>query len=248
MNWFRKLFGREEKSPDQEKAKTPPATSVAETATAPSEKLFTPTQIEQPDRIGDRPIEKDSQWNPGTKLKFMTYNEAIRALKSGDPARMEKAISDILNVPKVYNDISNSLNPPPEERLINLLLPLLKHKEYCVRCCVPGIFEAIGDPSCIPHLEDVIKNDSESQVVKNARIAIDKINRLGVSTDTVKFLRRYTKAIDLTTTGTYEEYSAPNKNIARAFLERMPPVTQAYFYIEIITSEGNIGKDNSGTY
>jgi hypothetical protein len=201
-----------------------------------------------PDKREDRPIEKDSQWNPGTKLKFMTYNEAIRELKSGDPARMEKAISDILNVPKDYNDISNSLNSPSDERLINLLLPLLKHEEYRVRCCIPGIFEVIGDASCIPHLEDVIKHDSDSQVVKNARIAIDKINRLGVSTDTVKFLRRYTKPIDRTTTGTYEEYSAPNKNVARAFLERMPPVTQAYFYIEIITPEGNIGKDNMGTY
>jgi len=196
----------------------------------------------------DRAIEKDSQWNPGTKLKFMTYNEAIGALKSGDPARMEKAISDILNVPKVYNDISNSLNSPAEERLTNLLLPLLKHEEYRVRCCIPGILEVIGDASFIPHLEEVIKNDKDSQVVKNARIAIDKIKRLGVSTDAVKFLRRYTKPIDCTTTGTYEEYSAPNKNVARAYLEKMPPVTKPYFYIEIVTPEGNIGKDNTGTY
>jgi hypothetical protein len=196
----------------------------------------------------DRAIEKDSQWNPGTKLKFMTYNEAIGALKSGDPARMEKAISDILNVPKVYNDISNSLNSPAEERLTNLLLPLLKHEEYRVRCCIPGILEVIGDASFIPHLEEVIKNDKDSQVVKNARIAIDKIKRLGVSTDAVKFLRRYTKPIDRTTTGTYEEYSAPNKNVARAYLEKMPPVTKPYFYIEIVTPEGNIGKDNTGTY
>lgn len=196
----------------------------------------------------DRAIEKDSQWNPGTKLKFMAYNEAISALKSGDPARMEKAISDILNVPKVYNDISNSLNSPAEERLTNLLLPLLKHEEYRVRCCIPGILEIIGDASFIPHLEEVIKNDKDSQVVKNARIAIDKIKRLGVSTDAVKFLRRYTKPIDRTTTGTYEEYSAPNKNVARAYLEKMPPVTKPYFYIEIVTPEGNIGKDNMGTY
>jgi hypothetical protein len=209
---------------------------------------MSPVLNRAPDKMEDRPIEKDSQWNPGTKLKFMTYNEAVRELKSGDPARMEKAISDILNVPKVYNDISNSLNSPSEERLINLLLPLLKHEEYRVRCCIPGIFEVIGDASCIPYLENVIKHDSDSQVVKNARIAIDKINRLGVSTDTAKFLRRFTKPIDSTTTGTYEEYSAPNKNVARAFLERMPPVTQAYFYIEIITPEGNIGKDNTGTY
>jgi hypothetical protein len=161
---------------------------------------------------------------------------------------MEKAISDILNVPKVYNDISNSLNSPAEERLTNLLLPLLKHEEYRVRCCIPGILEIIGDASFIPHLEEVIKNDKDSQVVKNARIAIDKIKRLGVSTDAVKFLRRYTKPIDRTTTGTYEEYSAPNKNVARAYLEKMPPVTKPYFYIEIVTPEGNIGKDNTGTY
>jgi hypothetical protein len=184
----------------------------------------------------------------GALKKLWGNPDRARELKSGDPAGMEKAISDILNVPEVYNDISNSLNSPPEKRLINLLLPLLKHEEYHVRCCIPGIFEVIGDASCIPHLEDVIKHDSESQVVKNARIAIDKINRLGVSTDTVKFLHRYTKPIDPTTTGTYEEYSAPNKNVARAFLERMPSVTQACFYIEIITPEGNIGKDNMGTF
>lgn len=196
----------------------------------------------------DRPIEKDSQWNPGTKLKFMTYNEAIRELKSGNPVRMEKAISDILNVPKVYHDISNSLNSASEERLTNLLLPLLKHEEYRVRCCIPGILEVIGDESVIPYLEDVVKNDKDSQVVKNARIAIEKIKRLGVSTESVKFLRRYSKPIEGTTTGTYEEYSAPNKNVARAFLEKMPPVTKPFFYIEIITPEGNIGKDNMGTY
>lgn len=194
----------------------------------------------------DRPIEKDSQWNPGTKLKFMTYNEAVRALKSGTPERLEKAISDILNVPKVYNDISKDM--PPEDRITNLLLPLLKHEEYRVRCCIPGIFEVIGDESIIPHLEDVVKNDKDNQVIKNARIAIDKIKRLGVNADVVKFLRRYTKPIDQTTTGTYEEYSAPNKNIARAYLEKIPPVTKPYFYIEIITPEGNIGKDNMGTF
>jgi hypothetical protein len=64
----------------------------------------------------------------------------------------------------------------------------------------------------------------------------------------VKFLRRHTKPIDNSASGTYEEYSAPNKNIARAFLEKMPPVTKPLFYIEIITPEGNVGKDNMGTY
>lgn len=39
---------------DQEKAKTPPATSVAATATASSEKLHASTQVKQPDCIGVR--------------------------------------------------------------------------------------------------------------------------------------------------------------------------------------------------
>lgn len=194
----------------------------------------------------DKPIEKDSQWNPGTKLKLMSYNEAVRALKSGDSEQMVKAIQHILNVPKVYYDISKDMST--EDQITNILLPLLQHNEYSVRCCIPGIFEEIGDESVIPYLEDVIKNDKDSQVVKNARIAIEKIKRHGISTESVKFIRRYTKSIDSTTTGTYEEYNAPNIQVALAFLEKMPRVTKPFYYIEIITPEGNIGKDNMGTY
>ena len=195
---------------------------------------------------GDRPIEKASPGKPTTNL--MPYNEAIRNIKSGDPAKIENALIDINFAPEAYNDISCSLESSAGERLTGLLLPLLKHPEYRVRFSIPCILEVIGDESFIPHLEDVVKNDKHAQVVKNARIAIEKIRRLGTSTESVKFLRRYTKPVDGTTTGTYEEYSAPNKNVARAFLERMPPVTTPYFYIEIVTPEGNIGKDNMGSY
>ena len=116
-----------------------------------------------------------------------------------------------------------------------------------MRCCIPSVLEAIGDLSFLPYLEDVIKHDQDSQVVKNARIAVEKIKSLGATTDSVKFLRRYTKPIDRTTTGTYEEYSAPNKIIARAFLDRTG-VTKEYFYIEVITPEGNVGKDKTSMY
>lgn len=54
MNWFSKLFSREAKHLDQEKAKTPQATSIAPTATASSEKIYAPTQVKQPDCIGVR--------------------------------------------------------------------------------------------------------------------------------------------------------------------------------------------------
>jgi hypothetical protein len=198
--------------------------------------------------VEDVPIEVDSQWNPGTKLKLMSYNEALACLKSGVPAKMAQAIGqNILNAPIRYNDISKSLHSPPNESLTDLLLALLKHDDYHVRCCIPSVLEAIGDLSFLPYLEDVIKHDQDSQVVKNARIAVEKIKSLGATTDSVKFLRRYTKPIDRTTTGTYEEYSAPNKIIARAFLDRTG-VTKEYFYIEVITPEGNVGKDKTSMY
>jgi len=74
------------------------------------------------------------------------------------------------------------------------------------------------------------------------------------SSSTVKFSRRYTKIIPGDTrigtndqTGTYEEYTAPDIAIARAFLNKKS-VTKDFFYIEIITPEGNLGKDKFGIY
>jgi hypothetical protein len=195
----------------------------------------------------NKPIEWISPYS-GEKFKLMSYNEVIKSIKSGDSKQIADAIgSNILNAPKVYNDISNSLKSAEQESLTALLLLLLKHKDYQVRCCIPGVLEKIGDPSFIPFLEDVIQHDQEAQVVKNARIAVEKIKSLAVRIDSVKFLRRYTKPIDNSTTGTYEEYSAPNKIIARAFLDKKS-ISKEYFYIEIITPEGNLGKDKMGIY
>ena len=196
----------------------------------------------------DEPVEIPSRWKPGTMLKLMSYDEAIAAIKSGDPERMGTAIgSNILNAANTYNEISQSLDPATNERLVDLLVPLLKHPEYQVRCIAPCVLELIGDDTIIPALEDVVAHDKDSQVVKNARLAIEKIRSRKAPVDAVKFLRRYKKPIDASTMGTYEEYSAPSRVVARAYLEKTK-VTQAYFYIEVITPEGNVGKDRDGLY
>ncbi len=203
--------------------------------------------------IGDKSIVIDSKWNPGTKLKFMAYNKAIRVLKSGDAAKMTEAIGEnILNAPKLYNNISVSLKAAPEDSLIGLLLPLLKHEDWHVRCCIPSVLQEIGDLNIVPILKEVIQNDQDKDVVRNARHAVEKLMSIGVKTDSVKLVRRYTKSISSTlggnaSLGTYEEYSAPNKIVARAFLDNNA-VTKDYFYIEVITPEGNIGKDKNGLY
>ncbi len=196
----------------------------------------------------DEPIEIPSKWKPGTTLKLMSYDEAIAAIKSGNPERMGTAIgSNILNAASVYDEISRSLDPSTNERLVDLLVPLLKHAEYQVRCITPAVLELIGDDTIIPFLEDVIAHDKDSQVVKNARLAVEKIRARNARVDAVKFIRRYKKPIDASTLGTYEEYSAPSRVVARAYLEKTK-VTQDYFYIEVITPEGNVGKDKDGLY
>ena len=196
---------------------------------------------------GDKPIITEFKWNPGEKIKLMSYNEVIKCLKSGSPERMADAIGrQILNAPKLYNDVSTSLKSTTKETLIEILIPLLKHESYEVRCCIPSVLEVIGDYSVIPFLEDVVKNDGDSQVVKNARLAIMKIKSYDVNTDSVKFIRRYTKLID-GATGTYEEYSAPNKIVAMAFLDKTK-IVEDLFYIDIITPDGNMGKDKMGKF
>jgi hypothetical protein len=103
----------------------------------------------------------------------------------------------------------------------------------------------------IPVLEEVMQTEKDGRVAKNARIAIEKIKSRGASTDSVKFIRRYKRvichAVLGTYEGTYEEYSAPDKSVARAFLQEKN-VTKDYFYIEVITPEGNVGKDKMGIY
>jgi hypothetical protein len=133
-----------------------------------------------------------------------------------------------------------------------MLLPLLKHEQYRVRCCIPSVLEQIGDDKVIPNLEEVIRTDRDKQVVKNARIAVEKIKSRGVGTDSVKRLRSYTKPISSplgrrAVTGTYVEYTAPNKTVARAFLDKQT-VTKDYSYIEVVTPQGNLGKDKNGIY
>jgi hypothetical protein len=124
----------------------------------------------------DRPIEVEFPWDPGRKHKLMSYSEATKCLKSGDPRRMAEAIgSNILNAPKLYNDVSNSLGSSHGESLVQLLVPLLQHDAYEVRCSIPPILGQIGDASLIPQLESVVARDKDQQVVKNARLAIEKI-------------------------------------------------------------------------
>jgi hypothetical protein len=197
----------------------------------------------------NRPIKIDSKWNPGTKLTLMSYAEALNALKSGDPKRMSEAIGrNILNAPKLYDHVCTSLNFPQEETLRGMLLPLLKHQEYSVRCSIPSVLAEIGDATIIPHLEDVMQHDQHSQVRKNARIAIDIIKSKTANIGSVKLVRRYTKPIPgEAITGTYEEYAAPNKAVARAFLATKS-ITKDYFYIEVVTPEGNLGKDKLGLF
>ena len=197
----------------------------------------------------NKPIKIDSKWNPGKKLTLMSYAEALNAIKSGDPKRMSEAIgSNILNAPKLYDDVCRSLNLPEEETLRGLLLPLLKHQEYSVRCCVPSVLAEIGDATIIPYLEDVMQHDQDTQVKKNARIAIDVIKSKAAKIDSVKLVRRYTKPIPgESTIGTYEEYAAANKGVARAFLATKS-ITKDYFYIEVVTPEGNLGKDKLGLF
>jgi hypothetical protein len=201
----------------------------------------------------NRPITIDSKWSPGKKLILMSYSEAIESLRSGDHDRMAEAMgSNILNAPNAYNNISTSLASSSEESLTNILLPLLKHEEYSVRCRVPAILEHIGDYTVIPYLEEVIQHDPDRQIVKNARIAVEKIKSRGVSIASVKRLRSYTKPISSVlggpaVTGTYVEYTAPNRIVARAFLDK-ETVTRDYYYIEVITPEGNLGKDKNGMY
>ena len=241
------------------KPATVPSSQSKTRGPSPSHKLFTFlkglfSRRTGPKRVDpNQPITIDSTWSPGTKLELMSYTEAMTSLRSGEHARMAEAIgSNILNAPGAYNDISTSLASSPDESLTNILLPLLKHEEYRVRCCIPAILEEIGDYSVIPHLEEVIQHDPDKQVVKNARIAVEKIKSRGVATDSVKFLRTYAKPISsppggAAVTGTYDEYTAPNKVVARAFLDKKT-VTKDYDYIEIITPEGNLGKDKMGIY
>ena len=62
----------------------------------------------------------------------------------------------------------------------------------------------------------------------------------------VKFKRRYFSS-EHEVNAEYEVYTAPNKQVAMAFLENYS-IQKKYFYVEIETPEGPIGKDICGIY
>ena len=62
----------------------------------------------------------------------------------------------------------------------------------------------------------------------------------------VTFKNQYTKPI-IGGVGTYVVYTAPSKDAARAFLETYK-VKKDYFYVEVETPEGPVGKDKMGIY
>ena len=205
----------------------------------------------------DAPILSALPSESGQRSKLMSYNQVIAAIKSGDPALMFPAIGlNLAAAPKEYQAISIALDAPSGEGLPDLLLPLLAHPEYQVRVSIPSILANLGEPRFIPYLADVVAHDGRARVVSNAREAIEQIQSRTTSIDAVKFVRTYQKLIPtpppmLTVSsaqiGTYEEYTAPNKVVARAFLDKSP-VTENFHYIEVITPEGRLGKDRVSVY
>jgi hypothetical protein len=200
----------------------------------------------------DQPIRVEIKGSP--KQTLLSYNEAIAGLKSGDPAQMFSAIGlNIAQAPNQYNEISLAQNPPTGEGLIDLLLSLLKHPEYQVRNSIPGILGAIGEERFIPYLDEVVAHDDRARTVANAREAIEVIKGRQANLDSVRYRRTYQKVVPAAPfgggarVGTYEEYSAPSKVVARAFLSKLP-VTEELHYIEVITPEGNLGKDRLNIY
>ena len=71
--------------------------------------------------------------------------------------------------------------------------------------------------------------------------------KVDASRSTVTFKTKYTKPIGPADRGTYTVYSAPSKEAALAFLESQK-VNKEYFYIEVETPEGPVGKDKMGIY
>jgi len=206
----------------------------------------------------DAPILSAPASESGQRSKLMSYNEVIAGIKSGDPALMFPAIGlNLAAAPKEYQAVSIALGAPSGQGLLDLLLPLLKHPEYQVRVSIPSILAKLGEPRFIPYLADVVAHDERARVVSNAREAIEQIQSRTVGTDAVKFVRTYQKLIPApppmlssassAQIGTYEEYSAPNKIVARAFLDKSP-VTESFHYIEVITPEGRLGKDRMSIY
>lgn len=63
----------------------------------------------------------------------------------------------------------------------------------------------------------------------------------------VKFKTRYTKPLPFGQTGNYEIYTAPSKEDARVFLESYS-IMKYFFYVEVETPEGPLGKDIAGIY
>jgi len=194
----------------------------------------------------------------GQHSKLMSYNQVIAGIKSGDPALMFPAIGlNLAAAPKEYQAISIALGAPAGEGLLDLLLPLLKHPEYQVRVSIPSILATLGEPRFIRIWKMWWRMTSAPGWCPMPARPSSRFKARTVGTDAVKFVRTYQKLIpapppmlscaSLAQIGTYEEYTAPNKIVARAFLDKSP-VTEDFHYIEVITPEGRLGKDRMSIY
>ena len=182
--------------------------------------------------------------------KLMSYNQALGELRSGDNSRMFKANMDINVGAERYQEIS--LNSDGGQ-LIPILLPLLEHENYQVRVLTPVILGKIGTSEHLPYLQKVVDEDSDNTVRKNAREAIGIIkSKSVVDFSSIRFVQRLQKPVQdpmggVSVMGTYDEYTAPSKAVARAWLETVP-VDADYYYIEVNTPEGPLGKDKMSIY
>jgi hypothetical protein len=66
-------------------------------------------------------------------------------------------------------------------------------------------------------------------------------------TTDVRYIRSYLRAISDTAMGTYQTFSAPSDDVARAFLEACD-IDRDLYYLEVETPDGLVGKDKFGLY
>ena len=105
-----------------------------------------------------------------------------------------------------------------------------------------------------PHLEgvpdalDICRKAAQEKVTPPAQETIIRLRKAGI-----EFTRKYTE----TTTGhgglgpvefTYEKYESSSMERAIEFLNQRGPVTQSYYYVEVKTPKGCVGRDIDGIY